>query len=287
MDSDDLRGIVDPADMLRYVSFERAEAGPVLDGVIEWFWSVSWDLPTGQTHRQQVLNHPAGNLTVGTIDDRGVPLDPAEGRIYGVLEGVSERVLNGSGWTVGARSTVGGLGVVFGFPAKEAAGRQLGLDRVFGSEGEAGPARLVNAVSDAETVAERVTRLRRRLESLVAGRGPTVRAEAAEVVAVARLAEQDRSITKTEHLAGAAGVSVRTLQRQFDTHVGASPSFVIRRWRIIDAVEEARRSGPNVDHWEGWSTVAVELGYADQAHLTRDFQRHLGVPPSAYRARQG
>ena len=39
------------------------------------------------------------------------------------------------------------------------------------------------------------------------------------------------------------------------------------------------------DGWRGWAAVAAELGYADQAHLTRDFRRHLGTSPSAYLAR--
>ncbi|WP_083904528.1 helix-turn-helix domain-containing protein [Nocardiopsis kunsanensis] len=29
--------------------------------------------------------------------------------------------------------------------------------------------------------------------------------------------------------------------------------------------------------------VAAKVGFADRAHLTRHFRRHLGVPPAAYR----
>ena len=63
--------------MMRQVEFERAPAGEVLEGVVEWFWSVAWDLPAGVEHDQQVLNHPAGNISIGTVDDRGEHLDPA------------------------------------------------------------------------------------------------------------------------------------------------------------------------------------------------------------------
>jgi AraC-like DNA-binding protein len=77
---------------------------------------------------------------------------------------------------------------------------------------------------------------------------------------------------------------VRTLQRLFDTHVGVSPSFVIRRWRIIEAAEAARAALDGGHGWQGWAAVAAELGYADQAHLTRDFRRHQGTSPSAYLA---
>lgn len=44
--------------------------------LIEWFWSVEWDMPDGTTHDQQVLSYSAGNI--GTIDDGAVPLDPGD-----------------------------------------------------------------------------------------------------------------------------------------------------------------------------------------------------------------
>lgn len=58
-----------------------------------------------------------------------------------------------------------------------------------------------------------------------------------------------------------------------------SPSFVIRRWRIIEAAEAARTAIDTDGEWSGWASVAAELGYADQAH------RHLGTSPGAYFAR--
>ena len=33
-----------------------------------------------------------------------------------------------------------------------------------------------------------------------------------------------------------------------------------------------------------WAPLAAELGYADQAHLTRDFTATIGVPPTRYLA---
>jgi hypothetical protein len=93
----DTRGIVDPAGMMRWVDFDRFPAGEVLDGLVEWFWSVAWDLPDGVVHDQKVINHPAANVSVGTLDDTGVPLDPAEGRVYGVMTRLSNRHLTACG----------------------------------------------------------------------------------------------------------------------------------------------------------------------------------------------
>jgi AraC-like DNA-binding protein len=280
---DDTRGIVDPAGMLRHVAFERYAAGEVLDGIVEWFWSVRWSLPDGVVHDQYVLNHPAGNISVGTLDDRGEPLDPPEGRVYGVQRGLSHRRLTGAGWTVAARTAVGGLGVFLDGPARPANDAQLTFDALPGVDGQ----RLVDLVAAADDNRSRTDRLRSELAAVVARRSASFVAEAREVVRVARLAEHDRSLQRVEQLAAAAGVSVRTLQRLFDVHVGTSPSFVMRRWRIIDAVEEARSAVEHDREWRGWAAVAADLGYADQAHLTRDFREHLGVSPTEYLARIG
>lgn len=277
----DTRGIVDPEAMLRAVDFARYRAGAGLDGLVDWFWSAAWDLPPGTTHDQEVLNHPAGHLSVGTVDDQSGVLDPPDGRVYGVLTGVSHRRLEGQGWTVAARTSVGGLGVFLDRPAREAADRQL----TFANALPGVDAGAVAAVVEAETNPERVERLREALLLVVERRDPALVAEARLVVAVAAKAEQDRAVCRVEQLAAEAGVSVRSLQRMFDQHVGAGPSFVIRRWRIIEAAEAARAAAEEGQEWHGWAMVAAELGYADQAHLTRDFRRHLGVTPSAYVAR--
>ena len=53
----------------------------------------------------------------------------------------------------------------------------------------------------------------------------------------------------------------------------------MRRARLHEAAEHAD-SGEPVD----WAALASDLGYADQAHLTRDFTVTIGLPPSRYAA---
>jgi AraC-like DNA-binding protein len=53
----------------------------------------------------------------------------------------------------------------------------------------------------------------------------------------------------------------------------------MRRARLHEAAQRAD-SGDPVD----WAVLAADLGYADQAHLTRDFTATLGVPPTRYTA---
>lgn len=83
---------------------------------------------------------------------------------------------------------------------------------------------------------------------------------------------------RTVHdLAKQSGMSVRSLQRLFSEYVGASPKWVIRRYRLHEVVEKIH-SG-NVFKWP---QLALDLGYFDQAHLINDFQRVVGYSPVEY-----
>ena len=59
------------------------------------------------------------------------------------------------------------------------------------------------------------------------------------------------------------------------THRGITQDF-----SVVSAHLDPSHPGATVD----WAALATDLGYADQAHLTRDFTATLGVPPSRYAA---
>ena len=87
----------------------------------------------------------------------------------------------------------------------------------------------------------------------------------------------DPALRRVDELAAASGLTARSLQRLFADYVGVSPKWVMRRARLHEAAERAD-SGEQVD----WAELAASLGYADQAHLTRDFTATIGVPPTRY-----
>jgi AraC-like DNA-binding protein len=274
----DVRGILDPALMQRHVALHRYPAGPLLDGIVDWFWAVSWSLPDGVEHVQPVLSHPAANVSIGTVDDAGAGLDHPAGRLYGLVRGISRRRLSGMGWTVAAKTTVGGLGALVTVPAQSLTDRRVSLDDALGLDGDA----LGAQVTARSCERERVDLLRAALEGVVRHRDPQRVAAARRIARAARPAERNPAVTRPEQLAAATGVGLRSLQRLFAEHVGAGPAWVIRRWRVIEAADAAV-SG---DSPSSWAEVAAQLGYADQAHLVREFRASLGTTPAAYAARQ-
>lgn len=72
-------------------------------------------------------------------------------------------------------------------------------------------------------------------------------------------------------------VSPVHLARTFKVHVGATMSEYLRRLRV----ERARSQLLTTD--KPLSQIALEAGFADQAHFTRIFKQMVGATPGAYR----
>ena len=102
---------------------------------------------------------------------------------------------------------------------------------------------------------------------------------AEHVAALVSRITDDPGLRRVDQLSAEAGMTARSLQRLFADYVGVSPKWVMRRARLHEAAERAD-SGEPVD----WAELAADLGYADQAHLTRDFTVTIGVSPTRYAA---
>ena len=82
---------------------------------------------------------------------------------------------------------------------------------------------------------------------------------------------------RVSDLADQAGKSVRTLQRQVRASTGSAPKRFLAAQRFRRSFYEVAAAD------DGLSAIASDLGFSDQAHLTREFQRHTGVTPGAFR----
>jgi AraC-like DNA-binding protein len=83
-----------------------------------------------------------------------------------------------------------------------------------------------------------------------------------------------------DELALATGMSPFTLLRAFRGETGLPPHAYLNQVRV----RLARRL---LDTGVAPAEVAAEVGFADQAHLTRHFKRVIGVPPGAYQRERG
>ncbi|KWV31508.1 helix-turn-helix domain-containing protein [Micromonospora rifamycinica] len=117
---------------------------------------------------------------------------------------------------------------------------------------------------------------RRALDAFLLGWAPQPDPAATEAITLAEMIRTDRSVLRVDDLARRHDLSVRRLQRLFLDHVGVGPKWVIRRYRLLEAIEHV------VTGWPDWATLAADLGYSDQAHLARDFAAVTGRTPTGY-----
>jgi AraC-like DNA-binding protein len=268
----DSRGILDPWLLRQRVQLNRYPAGPALAALVDWFWAVRWDLPEGQAHRQQVLTHPGANFSISpaSAEPGDRQARPLEARLNGVARGLSTRVLVGRGWAVAALTRPGGLGALIAGSAADYTDRVVPLGEAAGVD----EAALLRRVEGEPDEAARVGVLAAALEQAV---DPERVGPASQVADVARLAEANRAVRRLTDLCELAGIGQRTLQRMFLRYAGVSPTWVIRRYRLLEGAESVREGKP-----VAWAEVAADLGYADQAHLIRDFRAAIGQTPAAY-----
>ncbi len=256
------RGVLYPA---RMPEFHRLPAPPEAADLAVWFWIPEWRIEPGRASRQDVVAYPALNLVV---EQNGG--EPAEVQLVGATTAASFRDLRGRGWAVGALLRPASVAALVEDPAAllDAAmpfdAPELLTDVTAAMAGAGDDRR-----SDAVSVFAR----------WLVARVEDVSPAAQQANALSDLLMTDASILRAEDAAARLHLSLRTLQRLAHRHVGLPPAAMIRRRRLQEAAQRMR-DDPQAEI----ALIAADLGYADHAHLTRDFRTVLGIAPSSYRA---
>jgi AraC-like DNA-binding protein len=275
------RGVLHPGLAATRFALARRPPSAALAPFVDFYWILRWDLRGEAPHEQTILPHPNVNLA----------FEASGAGIYGVDRRLFTRSLSGSGWVLGVRFLAGGFRPFWQAPISQLTDRVVPAARLFGARAEearqvimrgsagagsssgarAGAGSGAGAWADSD--AAMVTDAEALLNSVRPERDP-VAEQAADMVACITA---DPALRRVDELSAASGLTARSLQRLFADYVGVSPKWVMRRARLHEAAERAD-SGELVD----WAQLAADLGYADQAHLTRDFTTTIGVPPTRY-----
>lgn len=242
----------------RYQRHWYAEPAPELAWCVERYWAASWNYRDQPPYQQLMLPYP--NVHLSFINDapglvRGgraaVRVQTASRRRPSVRGGVSARLLP----------------ALPGAPVATITDRSIDAHEVFGPDLPR-PAEATSAAAQRQIV-----------EGFLRVHAPPPDPDAEQAAGIVALVAATPELTRVEDLAGRLGTSVRWLQRLFAEHVGVGPKWVIRRYRLHEVTERMARGG--ID----WARLAVELGYSDQAHLTRDFTTMVGESPTRYAQR--
>jgi len=249
----DARGIIDPETGLTRFRLDRYAPSASVARFVDRYWVASWDLTGREPYTQRVLAHPVVNVV----------FTGGAATVHGPATEVTPRRLEGEGWALGVMFRPAGFRPFLGRPMSGIVDTALPVSEVFAGEefpGEPGP--LMAAVDRA-----------------LADRLPEGRHPSEDTRDVVERVAADPTVVGATALAANEGVGVRLLQRRFADHVGLGPKTVIRRYRLYEAAERARRGAP-----PDWARLAAELGFSDQSHLTREFTAVIGVPPARYAA---
>ncbi|MYS86721.1 AraC family transcriptional regulator [Embleya scabrispora] len=215
-------------------------------------------------------------LEVAAGVDDGSPVT----RFIGVAGGLMCRsvAIHHDGRRQGVKVSLTPLGAraIYGMPAGVLAHRLVPLDELLGALG----VELVDRLRAAMTWAARFTVLDELLLRAV-GRGaggdrvPRVRPEVAEAW---RRLIAERGRVQVGAVAAELGWSRRHLTERFRGEFGLSPKTFARVLRFEHAHELATARDPLP-----WADVATISGYADQAHLVRDWREFTNRSPTAWR----
>ncbi len=233
----------------RHQSHSFPFPSPDLAPFVERYWVVSWDYE--RPYRQLIVSYPHVHLTFRN--------ETAE--VTGVASGHVSKLLEGTGRVFGVAFRPGCFRPFLRSAVATITDRSIPAGDVF--------ARPLPEPVEIDTV-------ERFLRANLPDRDPTAE-WTADVVA--RIAAEP-GIARVDSLAERLNTSARTLQRLFAEYVGVGPKWVIRRYRLHE-VTERMAQGAAVD----WAGLAAQLGYADQAHFTRDFTAMFGEPPTRYAER--
>jgi AraC-like DNA-binding protein len=166
---------------------------------------------------------------------------------------------------LGLRLRPGIAGAVLGMPASEVLDVHVKLEELLGQWADELEERLAESNGDEEAFALLEGSISERIED--GGPDPLV------LAATRRLGFPGARVDK---LAESLGISDRQLRRRFHQSVGYGPKTLDRvlRFRRLVAQAGAVAAGES-----DLARLAADLGYADQAHMTRDCLRLSGLTP--------
>ncbi|MFE6925606.1 DUF6597 domain-containing transcriptional factor [Nocardia sp. NPDC057663] len=213
------------------------------------YWTVTWEYE--RPYRQLVV--PLPNVHLSFRDDRAEVHGPSSSHVY--------RELAGAGSVFGVAFRPGMFRPFLGGPVADLRDRMVDAAMVFGPD--------LPSPGDVESV-----------ERFLLARLPAPDPQADLAARVVAAIAEDTGVTRVDAIADRFGLSVRRLQRLFADYVGLGPKWVVRRYRLHE-ITERLAGGTDID----WAETAAELGYADQAHLSRDFRTIFGEPPTRYAQR--
>lgn len=260
--------------------FHTIRPAPPLGLFVDKIWD--WDMPAPAHRYERVLPQPGAALIINLHEN--------ETRVYTDDDSLactrsSASVLVGPLWrsqiidtaeqirVMGVQFRAAGVYALTGENLAAMEGRDVDLHDLFGPAADRLRQRLLETGQPLQRL--------RRLERWLCRRLRLSSPDPAIGYAIAAL-DRAPQVARMPQIAREAGLSERHFSTLFCRQVGMRPKHYARLMRFRAVTEHAYQHA-RVD----WAAVAVDGGYADQAHLSHEFRCFAGITPSAFMRSRG
>ncbi|TQF68112.1 helix-turn-helix transcriptional regulator [Pseudoalteromonas luteoviolacea] len=254
-----ISGVLHQTKSATHYTLRRYFPSSALACLIEQFWFVDWDLPRGVHHVQKNLPDPNFHLV----------FSPTNCELIGPVSKVYDYKMTGKSGLIGVKFTLGALEGALPKPIEDFIDTSIPT-----------PNLSLLDLQNLHQVLIKVQDDKVRVDTLEKALSPLCnQSNQQEVKLVNQLVadiKNQTNIYSVADLAKHSGLSIRTLQRKFKKYVGLSPKFLIRKYRLHQALALLD------DATLGIQDLVLKLDYVDQAHLINDFKNILGTTPGRY-----
>jgi AraC-like DNA-binding protein len=233
---------------------------PELGDLVEQFWVVEWDLLGKKTHTQKNLPDPNFHLV---FDGQKINIIGPSSKLYAyqMIE---------KGKLIGVKFAAASLDKILPLPISNYIDKEVDAASVLKFDESKLLSELYGLERD-EQIIERICSYLTPF-SFVASQQQRMAREWIEMI------KNEPEIYNVSQLADRTNSSTRSIQRYCQQYLGLSPKWLIRRYRLHQALESLDKGACSI------LDLVARLNYTDQSHLIRDFKEMIGTTPARYSA---
>lgn len=251
------RGVLHLADSQSKYQLQRYAPCDGLKQLVEVYWTVNWQLGD-TTHLQQNIPHPSCNLT----------LENGEFKLYGPVSKTFSYPLTGEGSITGVKFTPAGFYSFYQRPLSALLDMALPVGDVMPT--------WQNGLCQLSHLTPASSELVQGLENFLLHQQPLFSDKQHQVNQWLQQIESNPELTRVEHLEHEFQQSKRQLQRVLQHYVGLSPKWILRKYRMHQALDKLEADNFDLQQ------LLLDLDYSDQSHFIRDFKSFTGTTPRHY-----
>lgn len=257
------------------IIYQEFKPSPILQPYVDTYWLLSFEGAAGEYSPDQYCIPVGMAEIVITIDEGDYDIN-VNGHWFPLPDmlmcGVyNDKVIwraNGNTRKFGIRLKPETLQTLFKAPSSMLYTDYTNFANIIGTDAN----RFVEQLAEAPNVATLISRTDAFLQSQLNKH----KQEQSYLIEAVKLIRSSKGSMSVDRICKCVYVSPRQLQRSFQKEMGLSPKAYQRLIRFRNVYRDMQ----SLQQAGGWAGLSYDLGYADQAHLIRDFKEFTGFMPT-------